>query len=159
VRRAVLPALLACFLPEAVAALECVIPNAVADFVEARDADERYRVVYGTFVQDNSEPKEVVERGESGESEAGVLSGLALDRGRFATPFEEQVVVRAFCFSEWCGHLPGTGSYLFFVELHPDGPRVTTGACGGGYMEATAKDLKAVETCHNVGHCPIPTYD
>jgi hypothetical protein len=135
-------------------ALSCMRPDPVRDYVAARDAVARFRVVHGTFLP-NAQAEDFVSDEGRGSRVTGRLSGLSLGRAGFATPYDEVIVVRAFCLADWCGRLPSGGARLYFVELAPDGPRVTTSSCGGGFIDVDADALKRVVTCHRTGHCPV----
>lgn len=138
-------------------ALSCMRPDPVGAYADVREAEERFRVVYGTFTVNPTLRAQPIDGDERGSAQMMHLSGLSLGRKGLDAPYEEDVLLRMLCTADWCGGPPGPQAVLAFVELHPDGPRVTTNACGGGYYHVTADELKSVVACHRGGRCATAT--
>ena len=143
------------------AALSCMRPDPVMQYEQARDSEDRFRIVHGALtplaeVQQHEQDLSVQHEREPITIPAR-LQGMQLGANGFSHPFDQEVEVQLVCFGPWCGGWPGEEQMLFSVQETDTGALIVTAdPCGSrAYHAPTEADLARVTTCHKGGACEM----
>ena len=85
------------------------------------------------------------------------LSGKALSRSGFTTPFNTPLTLQVHCLGEWCAGAGQTSNVLVFLKQTNQGYTLDLSPCGDHlFSEPTKKDLKTVQRCYLSEQCSEP---
>lgn len=105
-------------------ALSCAAPDVARSFQFAQEAEAAYVVVHGALDYDASQvPERTPENQFDGVPTTripGRLTGMALSKAGFKTPFDQPVIVAVDCYGMWCGGANADAPFLFFIEKTDD---------------------------------------
>lgn len=115
-------------------ALSCVAPDVATSFAYAQEAEAAYLVVHGKVDYDMSQvPERTIENQFDGVPTTNIpghMTGMALSKAGFKTPFDKPVTVAVECYGMWCGGAASGTPHMFFVERREGGYVLSLRPCG-----------------------------
>lgn len=135
--------------PQIATALSCRPHSVEAAFAQADEADARFVIVQGRLDFDAGQlPKRSNTQAPQDRVIKARLTGHALSRAGFKTPYNKAVDVYVACYGPWCANVQRGGKVLAFVESGPQGRVIATNPCGGYlFGNPTPRMLTAVQQC------------
>lgn len=145
---------LALLLPVQALALSCMRYGVTDAYLDARDAKDRFLVVYGSLALDETR----LPRSHQANTPARtVLPGHVhgahwLGKGR-SHAFDAAVEVEINCAGPWCPRV-NAGTALMFLQETSTGYRLSASACGGFWFKTPMDaQITAVRDCLNGRAC------
>ncbi|MZR15321.1 hypothetical protein GQE99_20065 [Maritimibacter sp. DP07] len=134
--------------PGPAAALSCIRTTPTDAFQRADESPDRYVVVHGRLDFDQSRAPEGYDEDASDVTLPARLSGQALNRDGFTTPFDVSLDLTLQCAGPWCGTIARDVDQLLFVKVLDRGYALEIGACpGNAFANPSQGDLDAMVEC------------
>ena len=116
--------------PGPAAALSCIRTTPTDAFQRADESPDRYVVVHGRLDFDQSRAPEGYDEDASDVTLPARLSGQALNRDGFTTPFDVSLDLTLQCAGPWCGTIARDVDQLLFVKVLERGYAIVENAQG-----------------------------
>lgn len=163
VRQTLSAALIGAALAGPAMGLSCLPPDAARTFRQLDAAEETYIVVHGTLTFDAARLPEATFSNQAEPPPStpipAHLSGMALSREGFATPFAKDITLDVQCLGPWCGSAESGTEVLGFVERRETGHVLTLDPCFSyGFPDPTEDMLEQVKSCMRGGPCKPRPY-
>lgn len=143
--------------PVRAVALSCLVWGVEDAYDAASKSEDVYVVVEGKISFDKAALPKVNWEDQAATPRSTVVdarvTGAALGKGGFVTPFEGDVTLTVGCTGPWCAQ-PAPGDALMFLQSEQGGYSLSAGPCGGFvFSQPTVDMLRAVKRCHSGGAC------
>lgn len=125
-------------------------PNALHEYIVARDSTEDYAIIEGTFKAMGSRPQRQVE-GEYYEWR-GRFVGRALGPEGFTIPYNQVIRYRFTCTPYDCPQVTPAGRVMSAIKLSDRHPTIYGNECWKNDIK-NEETLRRVERCHLHGQC------
>lgn len=152
------PALLFALMAGQVQALSCMRPSIEASYGAAARAEAKYIIVAGALSFDEKKlPRPSEENPNISPEETLIpasVSGVAMGRGGFDTPFKTPITLNVGCLGPWCGGIGSGEDTLMFLRKDDAGYVLEEGPCPfwsfSGDIEAAKREAYA---CYRSKSC------
>lgn len=139
-------------------ALSCTPHRVDETYAEAEAAADAYRVVHGVLHFDERLlPRVDMASQDRVPPETRIparITGQALGRGGFVTPFAAEITLEIQCFGPWCAGAGSDMPYLAFLRQTREGYALRITPCGGfAFAKPSQEALQLVISCQAGGPC------
>ena len=142
-------ALALALVPQNLAALSCLAPDAVATYAEAVASEARYSVLLGRLHFDEEDLPPALNSSFTPASPVAVparFEGAFLSGGTFVEGYEASLSLLVECAGPWCGSATDGAEYLLFAEHGERGLQVTLGACAfWAFQDPTQEQVASIQ--------------
>jgi hypothetical protein len=157
IRRA-LASVVACVAAGPALALSCLPWGPTDAYLEAKHAVASYVVVEGRLHFDEGKlPKTDWDKQELTPQETNIparVTGMALQRAGWLTPFDGAVTLQVQCYGPWCAGANDGADYVMFLEQRDAGYLLQVNPCGGFALDNSGGEAAdKVLACHQGRRC------